>query len=304
VIFAHLVQSASNLPTAASALESAISALERDIKALESSSLLWENLLPWFTALVAVGVAMEFWVISRERRDDIEAWKRATILPPERPSTAKFVIELVSLVLITGGIVGELGIGITITSINGKLRTMNAELRDKGDQLVGLLHVEASIAEQNAAAANRIAEAEKLARVKLQQYIQARRLTGKQKEQLTKLLSENPQSIMIGYCLSGSDCIDFANDIGDAFNKAGWKTFWGASTSNKRGIEVGFAKGSDEALAAEWVPKIRHALGEIGVDSNETWFGPNDKTLVGGFEKNVLYLIVHNKPELANTTSK
>jgi hypothetical protein len=66
VIFAHLIQSASSLSADASALESAISALERDIKALENSSVPWENSLPWFTAFVAVGVAMEFWVIWRE----------------------------------------------------------------------------------------------------------------------------------------------------------------------------------------------------------------------------------------------
>lgn len=304
MIFAYLIQTPSSLPVDVSALESAISALGRDIKALENSSVPWENWLPWFTALVAIGVAMEFWVIWRERRDDVEAWKRGTILPPERPSTAKFIIELVSLVLITGGIVGELGIGIKITLINGQLRTMNAELRSKDDQLVGLLHVEANNAERDAAAANRIAEAERFARVKLQQHVQARRLTGKEKEQLTKLLSENPQSIMIGFCMFGSDCMDFANDIGDALNKAGWKTYFGASSSNGRGIKVGFVKGSDEALAAEWVPKIRHALREIGIDSNEAWFDPNDKTQVGGFQKNVLYLIVHNKPEITATTSK
>jgi hypothetical protein len=128
VIFAHLIQSASNLPTDASALVSAISALEREIKAFETSSVLWEKLLPWFTALVAVGVAMELWVIWREWRDDMEAWGRGTIRPPEYPSTMKYVIELVSVVLIVGGIVGELWIGIEITSLNGTLRSKN--LRD------------------------------------------------------------------------------------------------------------------------------------------------------------------------------
>lgn len=144
VIFAHLIQSASSLPADASALESAISALESSINALETSSVPWENLLPWFTALVAVGVAMEFWVIWREHRDDMGAWKRGTILPPERPSTAKLIIELVSLVFITGGIVGELGIGIKVTSINGALRGKNAELRTASDQLIAFLYVEAA----------------------------------------------------------------------------------------------------------------------------------------------------------------
>ena len=56
------------------------------------------------------------------------------------------------------------------------------------------------------------------------------------------------------------DCLDFVNDIGDVFNKAGWKTVFAASTRSKRGISVGFMKGSDERLAAHWVPKNQKRL--------------------------------------------
>jgi hypothetical protein len=110
VIFALLLQAASTLPTDASALESAISALESEIKTLESSSVPLEHRLPWFTGIVALGVAMELWVIWRERRDDTVAWRRGVIRSPDRPSTLKFVVELASVLLITGGIVGELWI--------------------------------------------------------------------------------------------------------------------------------------------------------------------------------------------------
>jgi hypothetical protein len=107
---------------------------------------------------------MEFWVIWREQRDDMEDWERGTIRSAQKPSTAKYAIEFVSLVLITGGIVGELGIGVKITSINGTLRTMNGELRSKSDQLVALLHVEAGNTLQDAAQAKeRAAEANKRA---------------------------------------------------------------------------------------------------------------------------------------------
>lgn len=57
VNLAHLIQRASSLPSDTSALERAISALEREITALESSSVPWERRLPWFTAVVALGVA-------------------------------------------------------------------------------------------------------------------------------------------------------------------------------------------------------------------------------------------------------
>jgi hypothetical protein len=142
VIFAHLIQSASRLPIDTSALESAISALERDIRAWDSSSGPWERSLPWFTALVALGVAMEFWVIWRERRDDVEAFSLGIVRLADRPSTVKYVIEILSVLFITAGIVGELWVGIKITSINGMLRSKNTELRSKTGQLIALLNQE------------------------------------------------------------------------------------------------------------------------------------------------------------------
>jgi hypothetical protein len=142
VIFAHLIQSASNLPSNLSALESAVSALERDIKILDSRSVPWEHSLPWFTAVVAIGVIMELWVIRHERRDDMETWALAhfgVLRSPSRPSTGKLLVEVASVLLITGGIVGELWIGIEIASINGALRGKSSELRGKSDLLVALL---------------------------------------------------------------------------------------------------------------------------------------------------------------------
>ena len=110
---------------------------------------------------------------------------------------------------------------------------------------------------------------------------------------------------MFGFCETGSDdCQDFVYDIGDAFSKAKWKTLFGASLRNRRGIQVGFMKGSDEALVAHWVPRIRDALSEIGFTSEKEWFDPNDKWLVGGFEKNVLYVIIGQKPAIRSGATK
>ncbi len=225
VIFAHLIQAASSLPTDASALESSISALERDIKALENSSVPWENWLPWFTVLVAIGVAMEFWVIWRERRDGMEAWKRGTILPPERPSTAEFIIELASLVLITGGIVGELGIGIKITSINGTLRTKNGELRTKSDQLIGLLGNDAAQLKSEEGALNvkaatltKEAEDERLARVKIEAAVGWRSLSDQQKRDMGAALASFSLKAGASIWFNGSstEAEMFAKDIAEA----------------------------------------------------------------------------------------
>lgn len=102
---------------------------------------------------------------------------------------------------------------------------------------------------------------------------------------------------MFGWCINGSDdCRDFVNDIRDAFNKARWKTYFGASTRNKRGIAVGFMKGSDERLVVRWIKKIRDAFKDAGISSEQEWFVPNDHKLVGGFQKNIVYVIIGQKP--------
>jgi hypothetical protein len=112
-----------------------------------------EHSLPWFTGVVALGVAMELWVIWRERRDGMEAWGRGIILPPERPSAEEFLVEIASVVLITAGILGELWIGLSITHINGQLRSKSAELRSKSDQLLALVTKQAGDAKSSALSA-------------------------------------------------------------------------------------------------------------------------------------------------------
>ncbi len=168
VIFAALVQAASSLPTDASALERSISALESCISALDSeittlerSSIRWEHSLPWFTGIVAFGVFMELWIIWYDWRDEMEAWALTHFgvhRLPLRPSTLKLLVELVSVIFVAGGIVGELWAGIEISSINGQvrdkdaiLRTRNAELRTKSDQLVALVNQQAAAANERAA---------------------------------------------------------------------------------------------------------------------------------------------------------
>jgi hypothetical protein len=151
VTVALLIQIASTAPTDVSALKSAISALESKIAALESASVPWEHRLPWFTGVVALGVAMELWVLWHDRREDMHLWRRGTVCwPPEKPWLTKYIVELVSILLITGGIVAELWAGARITEINGSLRSIGAELRSKSDQLLALVTQEAGDAQTSA----------------------------------------------------------------------------------------------------------------------------------------------------------
>jgi len=188
---AFLAQVASSLPTDASALERSISALESCISALDSSAETFSkssvSLEPWswlFTILVAVGVAMEFWVIRDTYREDLETWAVTFfgVNRTVRPPTKRLVVEHISVALVAGGIIGELVIGVMIASINvqlrgidTQLRTKNGELRTKSDQLVALIN-------------NRAAQAERDLAV-LQKSVQWRHLSDSQKKGLCAGLS-------------------------------------------------------------------------------------------------------------------
>ena len=197
MIFAFLLQAASRLPTDFSALEGAISSLESDISALEkdinnlaSSSLPWEHSGLLFTLIVAVGVAMELWVVWHEWHDDKKSWSRGIIRPPDRPSGHKLLMELGSVLFIVAGIMGEFYAGLQIASINKALRSKNellqskgAELRSKSDQLVAGLGRDAEELKKQA-------EAEKLARVELWQKIEPRNIPKGDSKTLADSLSE------------------------------------------------------------------------------------------------------------------
>jgi len=231
VIFEHLIQTASSLPTDASALESAISALESAITALDSSSGLWETLAWVFTGAVVIGVAIEVRVIVLEHRDAMTEWRRGIVRPPDRPSRSLFLWGLVGSILVALGVAGELGVGIKVTLINGALRTKNAELRRKSDQLIALLHVEAQEAQKTAGEANERAEGMKEA-------LAPRRLTEQQELAIGKSLrSFKGQLAQMVYDGNSSEAQTFAIDIWKALKHAKWRVFFPATVWS--GVRVG-----------------------------------------------------------------
>jgi hypothetical protein len=225
--FALLTQAASNLPSDASALERSISALESCISALDSSAETLANssasLEPWswvFTALVAVGVAMEFWVIWHEHREDTETWALTFfgVHRTLRPHFGRLIAEYISVALVAGGIVGELIVGIKIASFNTQLRSVdsqlrskNAELRTTSDRLVALISSKAEEAEKQAKEAD-------LARVKIEAAVAWRALDDKQKQEIgAALTSFSPKAgASIWYNGSSTEAQMFADDIADA----------------------------------------------------------------------------------------
>jgi hypothetical protein len=169
---------------------------------------------------------MDLWVIRRERRDDLEAWKDwvpFTFRRPQRPSTVKFIIEVVSILFITGGIVGELWAGVRITSINGVLRVKSAELRSKSDLLLALVTNETSKANERAAGLENEAETERLARVKLEAQVAPRKISENKMPTLVKCLGKlkGERFSLVSQGGAEPEITDFAKQLESALKAAG-----------------------------------------------------------------------------------
>jgi hypothetical protein len=216
VIFTHLIQSASTLPTDSAALQRAISALERDITKLGNSSIPWEKYwLPTFTGVVALGIMMELWVILREYRDEMGDWRRGTIRSPERPSATKYRVEIASVLFVTIGIFGEAGVGLWIAHINGQLRAKSAELQTDSDQLVALLNQETGQLRNDA-------ESERLARVKIEAAVAFRSLNDQQKRDIGAALARfgSVTGASMWFANGSAEAELFADDIAEALRFA------------------------------------------------------------------------------------
>lgn len=310
------------------------------IESAENTLKLLRIVLVLFTSLVAIGLVLEYKAALRLIGNGLIRLIRFKSNSVERCALRKMCWHFLGALLVTVGVAGEFIVEFEQYGAENKLSRASASARDELNAKAAQAEAtargfeaqiadarrasavsqakaaqaeatargfEAQITDAKRAAAESQAKAaaEELARVRLQKELEPRRLTGKQKEKLRSLLSDDPQQIMFGWCLNGSDdCKDFVNDIGDAFNQAGWKTLFAPSTQYIRGIYLGFAKGSDENLVNHWVPKLRHALSAAGLASEQKWFDPGEKTLSAvGFEKNVLYLIVGPKPAIDSPAS-
>ena len=172
-----------------------LSSLERIASNLEASLDSWGTWLSFFTLLVVVGLVLEYWY---------EVKKLAT----ERPFRWKAFQELLGAVLVTVGVAGELLIQFKSSKIETAIRDVNHK-------------IEASLNKQAADATN-LAEAEHLARVKLEQEIQPRYLTDDQEE----AIGGNLKRFAVRKLLIASQWIDaeaaqLAREIKSALNHAG-----------------------------------------------------------------------------------
>jgi hypothetical protein len=281
VTLAHLIYTASALPSSASDLRSAISSLEKAIAPLEDSSGCWEKALPWFTGLVVVGLIVEIFALVWERRDGMAAWRdwvAIGINPAERPSNGRFVLEVVASIAIFLGVALELFAGAEIAYLNGQLRSKNGDLRSKSDQLIALLTQET--------------EDDSLARVKLEATVAWRRLSKRQLSALSDNLKP-PAGLKVGvsYLNGEAEGLGFANDIATALRAAKWNVFSPREPFTQFG---GFGGGiiplesltgvnvsnTGNRLGRDAADAIQHELCSLGFDTTITRkpqaFGPRD----------------------------
>ncbi len=244
---------------------------------------------------------MELWVIRHEWHDDMEAWALAyfgLLRPPGRPSVSKLSVEIGSVLLITIGVVGELGVGIKIASINGVLRGQGAELRSKGDELRGK-------SDQLVALLHKQIEDERLARAHLEQAVSARRLTGEQKEKFTKFLKQypDPVGIVVVSAMLDNESSDFADDFDVAIQAAKGKTLRVKNRLTQRtGISIGTLEGTPEfdpwkRPIASLKKRIEDALKAIHVPYADVTFGKDDvHSTDPAFEAGPIYLVIEHRP--------
>jgi hypothetical protein len=173
---------------ALSTLESEISVIERYVDGLE----VWL----WVSSIaVIIGVAFELYFVLREHREDMEAWSRGIVRPPDKPYLRILVAEIASVALVVFGVTGELAVGILSSNANAKLRGKNSERIQLVREKAGAAEIEAGKAKQTASEAieraakiNEQAEELRSANLELERELSPRVLSGKAQQDLSILL--------------------------------------------------------------------------------------------------------------------
>jgi hypothetical protein len=213
--------------------------------------------------LVVFGVLLELRDIWHRYGEEITTWAFSyfgVLRSPEKPRFfKKFGIEVASVILVAAGVAGELGAGFMIESKNTELRAIdiqlrskNAALRSKGDQLVALINErstglgvdletakaalvlkQSELAKQQAETARAQKEAAD-AQLALKGYVGrvVRRALSRQldKDVFLKELSGKPRALVrIWYKPEDDEAYMFAEEVyrwlGNSPGGAGWEVF-------------------------------------------------------------------------------
>jgi len=162
--------------------------------------------------------------------------------------------------------------------------------RDASDAKAAQLRVETELAVQQ----GKTAKAE-IALLELLKSMEPRRLTGVQKEVLTKLLKEHPDSVAIVSTIMDGEGSDFADDFESALHAATWQTM---RIKNHISIKTGILIGCVAGTVLPGAKRLADALHAAGVRYEDATFSSDDHSTSPWFQSGVIYLVIERKPEL------
>jgi hypothetical protein len=223
---------------------------------------------------------------------------RRFIMLPMWPSenTASKLYDLANGALIVGLVIGVISTCLIVRMGGKKDAYLKKALSETNER--------AANAEQRAAEANKAAEDERLARIKLEGQVVGRRLSGAQKAKLTAILKSDPDpvGIVIVPAFWDGESSDFADDFNAAIADAKWKTFRIKNRATERiGVSLGIVEGTPELdpwhrSIAGLRQEVAKALDAIGVPYHDVIFGKSELASTSPpFEPGPIYLVIEHK---------
>jgi|SRR5712691_9124339 len=203
--------------------------LQESIRNLETSLGSLERWLAFMTALVVLGLVLEYW---HELPEAIATLKRTWSWKP--------LCSIAGAILITVGVSGELAVQFIASGRETTLRKVNDAVfaglnneaararKDAGDAIERAGHAEnrASKNEREAAQLRKVAEQERLARIRVEERVAWRRLTTQQQAKIASRLTRfSGQPVSLWYHASDVEGSMFATNIGSALQRAKWRVF-------------------------------------------------------------------------------
>ena len=168
------------------------------------------------------------------------------------------------------------------------------KVQSESDTGIAEATAEAAKANAIAAQANEKAEAERLARVKIEERIAPRRLSDEQKGKLREILSNTPgYTVVLCSRFLDAEGADFLSDFSETIAGSDWIV----RTTNEwmrmqRGIFVAHVDFADIHGKKE----LENALTAAGLQPGFLNVNANDGAIPGGFQPGVLYLLIGGKP--------
>jgi hypothetical protein len=266
--------------------------LQRTIDSLEKSLTSLEFWLLAATALVVLGLVLEYW---HEIPESIIELKRAWAWKP--------LLVIIGGVLITVGVAGELAVQFFASQKETNLRKANDAVFSILNTKAAEASDRATKAENDTARLNKVAEDERLARIKIEEDVAWRRLSKDQQVKMaSRLKSFSSETVLLQYNLNDLEADSFASDVASVLQQAKWKEVFeplavmmmregpvslGTNPPLERGVII-ISTGDQPSHNASDV--IRNMLEEFGFDAKRQ---PKDDPR----PNSTVFIFVESRPE-------